>query len=316
MIELYKNRTFSEKLSDTIDFIRENWRPMLKYFSYLMLPASIVLAFFFNHFWHGYMTLIEDIRQQGKGIFGSFLFNSGITFLLFIVSYVVLAALLYAMIRLYRERNGQLQNLTYDELRPQLTACLKRAATMAALALLLGIGVLAVVIAIAAFIGSISPGLALTFFALCYIALLIILPPLMLLQPIYLIEDGIGFFDALSKALRLGFQTWGGIIAITFVIGLLASILQMATSIPWYVLFFIKMAFTLSKDLDDGFANSFLFTTLEYLSCILQVLGMLLSTAITAVAVTIQYGHAAELIDGMGTAEKIDRFDELDNEFQ
>ena len=43
-IELYKTRTFSEKLNDTIGFMRESWRTQLKYFIYLMLPCSIVLA--------------------------------------------------------------------------------------------------------------------------------------------------------------------------------------------------------------------------------------------------------------------------------
>ena len=34
-IELYRIRTFTEKLTDMFNFLRENWRPMLKYFLYL-----------------------------------------------------------------------------------------------------------------------------------------------------------------------------------------------------------------------------------------------------------------------------------------
>ena len=312
MIELYKIRTFSDKLSDTIDFIRENWRPLLKNFTYVMLPASIVLAFFFNHFWHGYMSLMNP-SQIGEGFVGTFMLNSGMTILLFIVAYILLAALLYALIRLYREREGRLNDLTSDELKPQFMACLKRAATIAGMGLLLGIGVLAVIAIIGVAFGTASAGLAVLFIVLCYIALLIIVPPLMLLHPIYLIEDGIGFFPALTKALRLGFHTWGGIVGVTFVIGLLTSILQIATSLPWDVMFIIKTVFTVSTDLEGGFVNSFGFTVLEYLSCILQVMGMLFSTVITTIAITIQYGHAAELIDGMGTTESIEHFEELDN---
>ena len=311
MIELYKVRTFSDKLSDTIDFIRDNWRPLMKYLTYVMLPASIVLAFFFNHFWHGYMSLIQNNFSQ-EGLV-SFLLNSGVTTLLFIFTYILLGAMLFALIRLYRERDGELHSLTYDELRPQFMACLKRAATLAAVGVLVAIGVLAVIIIIVAIVGAVDSGLALLFFMLSYIVLIIFIPPLMLLQPVYLIEDGIGFFAALAKALRLGFQTWGGIVAVTFVIGLLTSILQIATSLPWYVMFIVKTIFTVSNDLEGGFVNSFGFTILEYLSCILQVIGMLLSSAITLVAITIQYGHAAELIDGMGTTESIEHFDELDN---
>ena len=57
-IEIYRTRTFSDKLTDTFNFIRENWRPLLKYLIYVMLPVSIIMAFFVNHFWNGYLSLI------------------------------------------------------------------------------------------------------------------------------------------------------------------------------------------------------------------------------------------------------------------
>ena len=42
LIKLYRTRTFGEKMSDTFDFVRENWRPMLKYFSYQLLGQELV----------------------------------------------------------------------------------------------------------------------------------------------------------------------------------------------------------------------------------------------------------------------------------
>lgn len=56
-IELYRVRTFTEKLTDTFNFLRDNWRSLLKYFLYLMLPTSIVVALPFNHFFEGYFKL-------------------------------------------------------------------------------------------------------------------------------------------------------------------------------------------------------------------------------------------------------------------
>ena len=52
-IEIYRTRTFTDKLGDTFNFLRENWRTILKYFIYIMLPVSMVMAFFANHFWNG-----------------------------------------------------------------------------------------------------------------------------------------------------------------------------------------------------------------------------------------------------------------------
>ena len=45
LIKLYRIRRFGEKISDTFDFVRENWRPLLKYITYLLLPVALVQSF-------------------------------------------------------------------------------------------------------------------------------------------------------------------------------------------------------------------------------------------------------------------------------
>ena len=93
----------------------------------------------------------------------------------------------------------------------------------------------------------------------------------------------------------------------------LLRIIQTVTMGPWYILFIVKMVFTMSKDMDGSFTNSIFFTFAEYATCVLQCLGMLLSSVLTLVGLTVQYGHAADKIDGVGVVEKIEHFDELDN---
>ena len=34
LITLYKTRTFGQKMSDTFDFVTENWKPLLKFSTY------------------------------------------------------------------------------------------------------------------------------------------------------------------------------------------------------------------------------------------------------------------------------------------
>ena len=43
------------------------------------------------------------------------------------------------------------------------------------------------------------------------------------------------------------------------------------------------------------------------------ILGYFISCIIEVVAITIQYGHASDKIDGVGVAKNIERFDEFDN---
>ena len=68
---------------------------------------------------------------------------------------------------------------------------------------------------------------------------------------IYLFED-ISLGEAFAKTFRLGFATWGGVFLILIVMGIIASVLQGIVSIPWYVIYIVKMIFTMS----DGGATS------------------------------------------------------------
>jgi hypothetical protein len=315
-IEIYATRTISEKLNDTFSFLRENWRPILKYFIYLMLPVSIVLAFFMNHFWSGYMSLLTDIPKQvmtDDSDLITFGLNTGLMALCMVVAYTLLSALIFALIRLYRNRPERLQGLTADILRPELLTCLKRSAVMTLATGAILMVVLVVIGVIAGGLFSVNFGLGLLFLVLFYIAMLAVAVPLALVTPIYLMEDETGLVAAFTKAYRLGFATWGGIVVIIFITGIVGSVVQSVTSIPWYMFYMVRMIFTLSNDFDGSVVNNILFTFGEYITCVLQCLGMLLSSVISLVGLTIQYGHASDKIDGTGVAKKIEQFDEFDN---
>lgn len=315
-IELYKTRTFSEKLNDTIGFMRESWRTQLKYFIYLMLPCSIVLAFFLNHFFSGYMSLIMAVQNVGdpRNDVGSFLLNAGAMLIVFMVTYALLIALVYALVRLYRARGeDRLKNLTTEELKPELMFCLRRSSMLMLATIVIAIVVLLIFGGLMAGAFVINPGFGLMSLMLLYIALLVVALPMMLVTPIYMLEDDISIIPAFQKAFHLGIPTWGGIFAVVFVLGIIASIIQTVTMGPWYILFIVKMVFTLSNDLDGSFTSSIFYTFAEYITCVLQCLGMLFSSVLTIVGLTIQYGHAADKIDGVGVVEKIEQFDEFDN---
>ena len=315
-IELYKTRTFSEKLNDTIGFMRESWRTQLKYFIYLMLPCSIVLAFFLNHFFSGYMSLIMAVQNVGdpRSDVGSFLLNAGAMLIVFMVTYALLIALVYALVRLYRARGeDRLKNLTTEELKPELMFCLRRSCMLMLATIVIAIVVLLIFGGLMAGAFVINPGFGLMSLMLLYIALLVVALPMMLVTPIYMLEDDISIIPAFQKAFHLGIPTWGGIFAVVFVLGIIASIIQTVTMGPWYILFIVKMVFTLSNDLDGSFTSSIFYTFAEYVTCVLQCLGMLFSSVLTIVGLTIQYGHASDKIDGVGVVEKIEQFDEFDN---
>jgi len=315
-IEIYRTRTFTDKLGDTFNFLRENWRTITKYTIYIMLPVSMVLAFFANHFWNGYISLITALNTAGsmddEGIL-SFGLSSLATLVVGIISYMILITLLFALIRLYTVREQRLANITMDELKPEMWLCMKRCMMMTLVGLVLVIAFLALVVLMVVLLVSINGAVALLGFILLYGVAVAVMLPLTLVPSIYLLEDNIGVFEAYMKGFRLGFATWGGIFAITFVIGFITGVIQSFTMMPWYILSMVKMVINVSDKQDGSFFNSFLYDAIQYITCILTCLGYFISCIIEVVAITIQYGHASDKIDGVGVAKNIERFDEFDN---
>jgi len=315
-IEIYRTRTFTDKLGDTFNFLRENWRTITKYTIYIMLPVSMVLAFFANHFWNGYISLITALNTAGsmddEGIL-SFGLSSLATLVVGIISYMILITLLFALIRLYTVREQRLVNITIDELKPEMWFCMKRCMIMTLVGLVLVIAFLALVVLMVVLLVSINGAVALLGFILLYGVAVAVMLPLTLVPSIYLLEDNIGVFEAYMKGFRLGFATWGGIFAITFVIGFITGVIQSFTMMPWYILSMVKMVINVSDKQDGSFFNSFLYDAIQYITCILTCLGYFISCIIEVVAITIQYGHASDKIDGVGVAKNIERFDEFDN---
>lgn len=306
-IELYVTRTFSEKMGDTLGFLRENWRVLLKYFTYTMLPASLVLGFLLNHFW-GNLILSDSVSPRPDEV----LLSIGSAVVVGLVVYAVFLAMLFALIRLYFARKTGLEGLTNNEFLPEFFACLKRAALYLLVAIVLAIAYFGVLFTLFTIAFGIHVALGVMLLPCLYSSVVVLVVPFMLSVPIYMMED-ISVFNAITKSFRLGFATWRGVFALSFVTSLLSNILQTVTAIPWYILLIIRHITTASYRMDEAFVNTIGFKFMEYLACVLQCLGYMLAAVLATVALTIQYGHANDKIDGAGVDEKIEHFDEFDD---
>ena len=318
-IELYRTRTFSEKISDTFAFVRESWRPTLKYATYLLLPVSIVMAFFMNNFMDSYMRMIIGVTGTGS-MDGpddqtvAFVLTTLGLVLLSLVGSMLITALVYALVRLYNLRGERrLDALTGSELKPVLLAMLRRITWLMLATLLLAVLVGALIAMLLVLMTIISPVLMVLVLLLVYAALICVLIPLTLVVPVYMLEDDITIPAAFQKAWRLGFATWGGIVAVVLVLSLIGTVIQSFTSLPWTIMLMVKTTLTLQGDTAGGFVDSVSYSFLQYLFCIVQCFATLLVSVLTLVGVTVQYGHASDKIDGVSVAMNIEKFDELDN---
>lgn len=304
-ITLYAKRSFGEKMNASFDFIKENWKPLFKLTTYLILPLCLIQALSMNGLMSSSLALTTNVQA---GSFNSiadlglmYWLNYGLTVICCLIGSIILTSLIYSLIKTYNEREERLEGITLSALKPLLLKNMGKLLKLTLFGILLGVIICVVVVLLA----------VLTPFTLILTVPLLIAcaVPVALFAPIYLFEN-ISIWEAFKKTFRLGFATWGGILLIALVMGLIGSILQGITMLPWYIATIVKYFFAMS-DSSSAVTVSPVYNFFLYLLGILQTFGAYLATIFTIIGIVYQYGHASEVVDSVSVEEDIDNFDNL-----
>ncbi len=300
-IPLYKKRSLGEKITATFEFLKENWRVWLSCVTYLLLPLCLFQALAQNILTSTFMnvSILENANDDSPFI--TMVLAYGVQTLFVITGSILLSSLIYAMLRYYRENDHRLTGVTLRDLKSLILHNIKRMLIVT----LLGIALTIVVIAIIVLL--IDHPILLLLILIAMIALLI---PMMLILPVYVFEDDTTVFGAVSRGFTLGLNTWGGTFMVALVTGILAYILQIVTSIPWYIAFMVKTIFFVS-DSSNTFFDSGIYNFLLYLFGVLQAFGTYIASSFTVTGIAYQYGSAAEEQDAISVDADIQNFERM-----
>ena len=280
----------------------------MKFITYLILPLCLLQGLSLN----GLMSGTIALGDMTGGSFDSSVVGSSIMVLvtyyslyavLYLLGTVLLTSLVYALVRTYNERENRLEGVTWGILKPLLFRNVRRLF----LIVIVGVFWVAFVGFVAGFLVTVIPFMALV--SLFVLLVIVVSVPLAIWAPVYLFED-IHIMDALKKAYRLGFATWGGIVLISIVMGFIAAILQGVTMIPWYIGTIVKYIFAMT-DTGGGATASVGYSFVLYLLAVVQTFGAYLSMIFSLLGLAYQYGHASEKIDYVMVESDIDNFDKL-----
>ena len=304
LIKLYRKRTFGDKLSDTFDFVGENFRTLLKYITYLVLPVAIVQTFCMNNFMTGYMESITAITSGGGRNFADmlqWLSSMGLYMLVQFVAIILVYAVSYTMMQLYEQRSERLKGVTFDELRPGVVQkCLRQLVL-----LVTSIAIFVVFVLLMALLIAASP-----YFILPVIIIaVVVLPLFVLVYPIYLFEDT-DIVSAYAKSVRLGWKTWAGIVGVMIVLYIISSIISGLISTPWYIMVMAKNLLATQGN-TSGFVSSFGYTAIQYLLGVVSSFAGSCIMALMCIGIAYQYGHACDKVDGVGVDQDIENFETL-----
>ena len=303
-VPFYARRSFGEKMNATIDFLKDAWKPLLKFTTYLVLPLCLLQALSLNRMMTNTMALstLQETGMYNENVLSASHIASQFLFLtLYFIGSMLVTSLVYACMQVYNSRENGLKGVTFKELTPHLFRNMKRF-VLAFLFLLAVTTGFCIIMVLLAFIHPIIMVIATIGFIVCVL-------PLALFIPIYLFED-IGVIAALKKTFRMGFATWGGTFAILFIMGIIAGVLQGACSTPWYVLFMIKQLFAAS-DMGSVGDTSVVYNFSLYILGILQSYGTYIAMFFTMIGLAYQYAHASEKVDSVSIESDIDNFEQL-----
>jgi len=287
-IEFKKERDLGIIISDTFNFIRENWRDyfltVFKIIGPVLLIGAAILVFAMVSY-SGTLTNMMSFDESSQdpsavfsGVFGMFGWMF-IMFIVFGVVYTLLAEVSLFYIKSYINNNGE---ANYNEVKEN---------TFKHLWKFIGLGVLSILMMIIAYV-------------LCVLPIVYISIVLSLAMPIMAFE-GKSVGDTISQSFKLINGEWWNTFGVVLVIAILVSVLGLVFSVPTIIYQFIKMGVSFTNEDPTAILNIFRDPIYLILNLV-SYLGKFLFYSITLVSSAFIYFDLNEQKNFTGTFEKID----------
>lgn len=294
--DLYAKSSFSNRLNMTFFFIKENYKEILKYMLYFVLPFCLILSMFgdktmpfFSEKFENYPELSQSLVVRTNGLIISIveaIFGSAFIFFIYVKKYSEAAK----------------QGL-WSEV-PTLGKLTVRS-LVAFLLVLLAITIWALPLIFFVAFG----GFALRLISLfIFIPLLIfIFPTTALFTPVYVLENrGVGY--SIQKSFKYANKTWGSTFGIYLLLSIIASMLGLIGSFPYLIMEILKALDIFSG---DGINTSTAFIIFEKIFEAISLFFTFFFSLIIIVGIMYQYGHAKDTVEHISEKEQIDNFDSL-----
>jgi len=287
-IVYYKTRNFSQKLNATIEYLRQNIKPLGKAILYILGPMAILNGLLFAqyiNFIFGNMAVAEPVDIQNPF---SFIFNPTYVGFILLSSFSALLnfAVIFNFMKIYNKKFpeeitvSEILNASWKDLLP-----------------LFILGVIASIMIMVGFFALIIPGIFLM------VVLGLSVPALFFEQK--------GIFEAIGRSFKLIKGKWWSTFGLLFVSSILMYAVSMIFILPFYVFYFLSI-FTLVEE--TGITtdmNAWWFQGGMTLSVMFMFLGSYLTYSIPMVALSFQYFNLVERQESFGLMHEIEQ---LDNE--
>lgn len=285
-ILLYQVRSASECMNAAFDFIRQNWKVLLRYSLYVLLPVCVLQTV-------GLISIVDSALSQIR----DFPMTDFVTlFVLGTVGFVLLNAFLWSMVKLYHDRPDGLASITGKDYKRVFWPMLKRM-------LVAIVPILLILVPALAFSTVLLMIVPFAFFIYMLVAL-----PILLIAPIYALEQ-CSIVTAVGRAFKLGFRQLGTLVLMAITLIILVYVMQGVVMIPWSLLIALK-SFLFNSSSSPSFVailGNSLFNIFSVLLCYVSYI----SIAVVLISGAYLYGGAVQQDEDVSIISDIDNFENL-----
>ncbi len=288
-IKLYKIRDFSAKINATIEYIRYNFKSLLKVVLLVVIPLGLIFGISFSNLFTSMFEITATnpnmTDEEAFGFLGVMLSNYTIIFTVSLITYAFLFAGIYSFMQL-RDINGDLSvSHVYGNILRKIP----------------GLVLLMILITIISFIGFfifIIPGI--------YLGV-----TLSLSIPIYLFED-IDIGRAFGKSFSLIREKWWSTFGLLIISSIIAGVVSYVFAIPFYIFMVGGMFSAVEEAANDPEAVFSIFTDWSTsLGMAIMTMGSYITYMIPVIALAFQYFNLVERQEGRGIRNEIKDFESL-----
>lgn len=292
-VEFYKVRSIGERFSAAGDFVRQNWKVLLRNIVYIGAPLAIIQGYLSHKYMDSVTGMFATPSFGLEFVIGSFLMIIVSVFLsLFLIA--MSGTIMYQYThRTLREDSG------WSDLSGNMFSMMGK--------LFLQGVIIFFIIAIPGTIagvligGAVAAGEAISgvFGGIVAIVLILALIPSFALMPYPIFFEQASAWEAITKGFKLGFRNWGAV----FLTALVAVVLGAAVSYILSLPYMIYLMYTMFATPDASF--------LGYVLAALASLVTIIISPIINIFIGFQYTSIIEKEEGVSQQEKIVDFDQL-----
>lgn len=304
-IELFKIRKFGEKMNATVEFVRQNLKPIFKIFLFVFFPIAAVEGVLISQFFEFIFANMSD-PQQMSTFSNQFVTSMGMGYFGFIIISVIASILAvgisYGVFKHYQDHSPQ-------------TLAPRQALDLGLRFFWKFLGITVVIILSV----SLIPSLLFVFGALSQSPFVLFLAFVFFIFPgIYLattmslsypavVFENASIFDALARSFKLIKEKFWSTFGLLFVTYIAQSFVASVFAIPFYVFYFI-IIFTMAQSGTPGFSDPSLGFKIGFtISFAILIFGNFITMIIPLSALGFQYGNLVEMKESPGLIREIEQ---------